>query len=139
MTLRVLFDTDVVVDVLTERSGHFDDSSRAVDLAAQGLIEGVVSATSLTTIAYLSRRYPAMRDSRQVLSRVLGVFEAAAVDRKVIDVALASPIADFEDAVQLACAQAAACQAIVTRNTSHFRRSPIEILRPGQLVSRIKT
>lgn len=138
MSLRVFFDTDVVVDVQTERPEHFAVSARAVDLAAQGLVDGFVSTISLTTIAYLSRRYPAISDSRQVVRRVLSVFGAVDVDRKVIDAALASSIADFEDAVQLACAHAAKCQALVTRNTSHFRRSPIEILTPGQLLSRVK-
>jgi hypothetical protein len=44
---------------------------------------------------------------------------------------------DFEDAVQVACAVAMKIEAIVTRDLNGFTGSPILVLSPGDLRSRL--
>ena len=44
---------------------------------------------------------------------------------------------DFEDAVQLAAAQVAGLDALVTRNTSDYRSSALPIFTPQDFLSRL--
>lgn len=46
-------------------------------------------------------------------------------------------MADFEDAVQVAAAQAAGIDAIVTRNGGDFAGTPLTVLTPAQFLQRL--
>lgn len=50
--------------------------------------------------------------------------------------AVSLPMADFEDAMQVAAARACGAQHIVTRNVSDFVRSPIPAVTPREALDR---
>lgn len=54
--MKVLLDTNVILDVLLEREEFKDESGRILGLAEHGKCRGVVSATSITDIYYISRK-----------------------------------------------------------------------------------
>ena len=53
---RVLFDTDVCLDVLLQRQPYFSTSAFALDTVGQGKIEGFVAGHAVTNLFYLLRR-----------------------------------------------------------------------------------
>ncbi|WP_129674349.1 hypothetical protein [Candidatus Chloroploca sp. Khr17] len=55
----------------------------------------------------------------------------------VLTTAYSSSMADFEDAVQVAAAQAAGIDVIVTRNGADYTDAPMLILTPKELLSRL--
>jgi hypothetical protein len=59
------------------------------------------------------------------------------VDRPLLEAALALPGADFEDNVQIACAQAANLDLIVARNVADFTRSPVPTVEPPAVVQHL--
>lgn len=71
------------------------------------------------------------------MRRLLSSMGVASLDGEVLQRALALPIADFEDACQVAAADRAGVEAIVTRNVSDFQGSPVPLLTPVQLVARL--
>ncbi|PSR17530.1 hypothetical protein C8255_12225 [filamentous cyanobacterium CCP3] len=66
---------------------------------------------------------------------MLELIQVAQVTDQVIRAALQSPMADFEDAVTSAAANAATLELIVTRNRSDFALSTIPAIFPKDLVA----
>ena len=127
---RVLYDTNIILDVLLKREPHLLASARALDAAATGRVEGHLAGHAVTTIAYLLQRQLGLEKSPGVLIDLLSTLKVAAVTDAVIRQALARGFADFEDAVTCEAASQAGCSIIVTRNTDDFARSPIPAILP---------
>ena len=130
--MRVLLDSNIVVDFLHNREQFFDDADLVMGQVERGVVTGLLCATTLTTIAYLTGKtlgkLPAVEQIRQLLK----IFEVAAVNRAVLDAALAGNMSDFEDAVLAEAAHQAGAQAIITRNLKDFAHSPVRAYTPRQ-------
>lgn len=132
---RVLFDTNVILDIFLKRSPHVDASAAAFSLAATNRVVGFVAGHAVTTIAYVFEREVGPKKMRAALSEALSVLTVAAVDDAAIRQALKSPIGDFEDAVTEIAAQRANVSTIVTRNVVDFARSRIPALPPDAFIA----
>ena len=127
---RVLFDTNVVLDVLLDRQPYVEASSAAWAAVESGISEGMLAAHAVTTIHYLVRKEVGNIKARRIMTAILRVFGVAAVDGAVVQEALQLPFSDFEDAVTAAAARLAGCEYIVTRDPKGFRGSPVRPLTP---------
>ena len=56
MKVRVAFDTNIILDVLLGREPFVANASALFAYAHEGRIEGLLAATSLTTVFYLIER-----------------------------------------------------------------------------------
>ncbi len=136
---RLLFDVNVVLDVLLDRAPFAEASSAAWAAVEGGRADGLLSAHAVTTIHYLNTRAVGGRAARRTTEALLEVFGVAPVDDVVLRAALALGWADFEDAVTAAAARRAKCQAIVTRDPKGFPRCPLRVVTPGDLVAWLTT
>ena len=127
---RILFDTNVVLDVLLDRQPYVEASSAAWAAVETGISEGMLAAHAVTTIHYLVRKEMGNIKARRIVTAILRVFGVAAVDGAVVQEALQLPFSDFEDAVTAAAARLAGCECIVTRDPKGFRGSPVRSLTP---------
>ncbi|PSB25176.1 PIN domain-containing protein [Stenomitos frigidus] len=127
---RVLFDSDVLLDVFLQRQPHFTASAIAIDTVGQGKIEGYVAGHAVTNLFYLLRRQLERDQSRDILATLLLKMHVAAVTDAVIREALASSFTDFEDAVAHAAAKSIGVEIIVTRNIKDFRSGTIPAVLP---------
>lgn len=133
--MRVLIDTNVILDVLLERHPHYPDSVAVWNLAEQGQIEGYLSAVSFTNIHYIVRKAHGIKAASRVLRAIRSVFAVAPCDGKVISQAIDADSTDFEDSVQLFSGANCGVSVIVTRNPEHFSRSHIQVASPGELLA----
>jgi len=131
---KILFDTNVVLDVLLDRQPYGEASASAWAAVETGISVGMLAAHSVTTIHYLIRKEKGNVKAKQIASAILRVFGVATVDGAVIQEALQLPLSDFEDAVTAAAARRAACECIVTRDPRGFRGSPVRPLTPEALL-----
>jgi predicted nucleic acid-binding protein len=90
----------------------------------------MLAAHAVTTIHYLVRREMGANKAKRIISAILRVFKATAVDGVAVQEALQLPLPDFEDAVTAAAARLAGCECIVTRDPKGFRGSPVRSLTP---------
>ena len=132
---RVLFDSDVLLDVLAQRQPFVIASAQALNTVTQEQVQGYVSGHAVTNIFYILRRQIGSEAARELLSRLLQHIQVASVTDEVIRQALQSSIADFEDAVTSAAANAAGLEMIVTRNTSDFVTSSIPAIMPEEFLA----
>ena len=137
--MRIVLDTNVVLDVLLAREQFVAAAAEVFALAERSEVEGFLCATTVTTVDYLvGQRLPAA-DARQAIWRLLSLFDVAVVNRAVIERALRSKIADFEDAVLDEAGQLAGAETIVTRDTKDFRHAQLKVLDPQEFLSHLRS
>ena len=136
--MKVLVDTNVVLDVLLNRQPFAFASSRVFGLIEQSKLQGLLCATTITTIDYLLTQSLARPVARQTLRKLLELFEIAPVNRAVLEEALKSQVADFEDSVLDQAGRLAGADLIVTRNQKDFRHASLKVLSPDELLAGLK-
>ena len=122
---KILFDANVVLDVLLDREPHVASSAAAWAVVETGRAQGMICAHAVTTIHYLIRKERRNAKAGQIITAILRVFAVAAVDFGVFQEALQLPFPDLEDAVTAAVARQAGCDFILTRDPKGFRGSPV--------------
>ena len=130
--MRVLFDTNVLMDVLLERQPFVHESAAVVDQVVRGAVTGLIGATTVTTIFYLASREIGSKDAMRQIQKLMNLYEVAPVTRSVLDAAITSNSPDFENAVLAEAAHHAGAQAIITRNLKDFAHSPVRAYTPRQ-------
>lgn len=136
--MRVLFDTNVVLDVLLDRQPHAGPAIQLFEQVAQRRLQGLLGATTVTTIHYLTEKAVGRKRARGHLETLLGLFEVAAVDRAVLTGALELGFGDFEDAVLHEAAAHAGATGIVTRDIAGFRVARLTVYAPDELVTLVE-
>ena len=132
---RVLFDSDVLLDVLAQRQPFIVASAKALNTVALGQIQGYLSGHAVTNIFYILRRQVGNEAAKKLISKLLQRIQIASVTDEVIRAALQSPITDFEDAVTSEAAKAMELKIIVTRNISDFVNSAIPAMLPEDFLA----
>lgn len=135
MTKRVLYDTNVLLDVVLSRTPFVGASATALDLVARRAVEGFVAGHTVTTIAYLVQREKGRKKAHEALVHLLSKLELALTTDAGVRLALAMNLDDIEDAVCVASALEAGCSVIVTRNPSHFRKAKLPAVLPEALLA----
>lgn len=134
----MLYDINVLMDVLLDRQPHLPHSIAALDAAIKGRVAGHVCADSMSTIFYLARKPMGAVAARKALVMLTRMLRVVPVTAATIDAALQSPMTDFEDAV-LGCAAAAAdIDLIVTRNLPDFAAGEVTAVTPTNLLAMLR-
>ncbi|MEC4818152.1 MAG: PIN domain-containing protein [Scytonema sp. PMC 1069.18] len=131
--MRLLIDTNIVLDLLQERKPFVEDAARVFEKIDAGEIEGFIAATTITNIYYIVRKAAGVKVAGEAIAQVLRDLHICAVDRTVLEQAISLNFPDFEDAVQCACGIAYGVDAIVTRDASGFVGAGIPVMSPGEL------
>jgi predicted nucleic acid-binding protein len=133
--LRVIVDTNVVLDVLLEREPFVRAAVGVFCLVEESRVDGFLCATTITTTDYLLTQSLPTSKARDALRKLTTLFEIATVNRPVIERALDSKIIDFEDAVLVEAGQLAGLDAVITRNTKDFAGSVLKVFDPDEFLS----
>ncbi|MCL2743144.1 MAG: PIN domain-containing protein [Planctomycetaceae bacterium] len=133
--IRVLIDTNILLDVLLNRKEFLEVSSAVIKLLLERKYRGFVAATTLTNMYYIVRRTTGKTDdAMRVVDKTLQWCEVAPVNRRVLDIARFSGIHDFEDAVQAAAAHDCHIDIVVTRDKTGFLDSGLNVYSPEEFL-----
>jgi predicted nucleic acid-binding protein len=131
--IKVLFDLNIILDVLQKREPFYADSARALACAETGRVQGLVAPHSLTTLFYLCAKDQSAAAARVTLTSLLQFLSVATVDGTTIERALNLPYRDFEDAVQMIAAVQCGAEYLVTRNPRDFQPAMLPVISPAEL------
>jgi predicted nucleic acid-binding protein len=131
--MRVLIDTNIVLDFLQEREPFVEAAAQLFKRIDAGEIEGFITATTITNIYYIIRKAAGSEVAIDAIIQIMTDLHICAVERNVLEQAIALNFQDFEDAVQYACAIGYGVDAIITRDISGFINSEIPVMSPGEL------
>ena len=132
--MRILFDTNVILDVLLDREPFSSTAAKLFSKVEIGEIAGYVCATTITTLHYISGKVIGADAAIEEINKLMMLFEVAPVNRAVLDAALTSGFKDFEDAVVHESGVYKETQGIVTRDFDGFKKSKINIYSPEELL-----
>jgi len=125
--MKVLIDTNIILDVLLNRLAFSANSKIVFDLAEQKRFTGFISASAMTDIFYIARKeYKDNEIVYKAIEKLIDLFSVAPVFEKTITDALALRWKDFEDAVQYTVAKENGITHIITRNKNDYK--PFDIL-----------
>src|SRR3990172_1764976 len=131
----VLFDLNIILDVLQERIEFYEFSARLLARAETGVIQGWLAAHSATTLFYLIAKDKSPEHARVTITSLLQFLKIAPVDQSTIEQALNLPYQDFEDAVQMIAALRIRADYLLTRNVRDYQPAPLAVITPAELLA----
>ena len=134
---RILLDTDILLDVALDRAPHVEAAAALLDYLEQHPGVGFMAWHTVSNFYYLVVPRHGRDETRELLLDLSRFVEVAATDTESLRVAGRLPMRDFEDAMQVAAAQACAAEIIATRNTRGFRASPLKARTPIQVLDHL--
>lgn len=135
--MKVLIDTNVVLDVLCGREEFLEASSKVWKYCEVNKLIGVISALSVPNIVYILRKELDPDKTKEIIDRLLLIFDVVELTEEDLRKAAEMKTADYEDAVQMCCAERINADFIVTRNIRDFVSSPVPAVKPSELLDRI--
>ncbi len=135
--MKVLIDTNVILDVLYKREGFYEDSLKIWKLCETRKIDGYISALSIPNIVYILRRELDPEKTLEVINNINLVFKIYDLKSEIIMQAAEKKTKDYEDALQMVTAQKLKASFIVTRNIKDFADSKIIAVKPSELLERL--
>lgn len=135
--MKILIDTNVILDVLCNRKEFVDDSLKVFKHCEANQITGCISALSVPNIVYIMRKELDGEKIKEILTTLTSLFTV--IDLRESDLTKAADLdfSDYEDALQSVCATRAKVNYIVTRNIKDFRNSTVPAIKPSELFDRI--
>lgn len=137
--MKVFYDSNVVLDLLLNRTEFLADSMAALKFSELGIVKGYISVVSITDIFYLVRKN--LKDYNQAIAKMQILFNIVNIgkaDKKTAYRALNSGWNDFEDAVQYSVAKKIKAKYIITRNKKDFANSEIPVVSPAEFIALMK-
>ena len=136
--MKILLDTNVVLDVLLDREPFKEDSLNAMKDALEKGHLLYLSASAVTDIFYVLRK--AIQSKQSALGHLqtlLKIVSIASVNEKIILNAFKSQVSDFEDAVVDETASSNGIDLILTRNSKDFRKANTKVMTPTEYLESI--
>lgn len=135
--MRILLDTDVVLDYLLDREPFAAASGAIWQAGEQGQLEIYVAAITPINVFYIARKLKGEAVARGLVASLVTTARMCTLDQAILTAALSSSMPDYEDAVQATTANTYQLDGIVTRNFQDYVGSPVPVMSPADMVSRL--
>ena len=136
--MKIMCDTNIIIDVLLEREPFVEDSYKVLSLCEEHQINGFVSASSVTDIYYLVRKYTHNTElAYKAIGKLLEIVKVCSVTNQDVLTAFQKKAKDFEDCLVVTCAKSIYCDCIVTRNKKDFEEFDIQVFTPTELLQQL--
>lgn len=133
--MKVLFDTNVLLDIALAREPFVKASIAAWTMVAEGQEKPLLAPHSLATFYYIVRQAHGKDLAMEAVHDLLETGRVAAFDDACAQESSALAFSDFEDAMVAACALRSEADWILTRNQSDFKKSPVDCQTPEVFLS----
>jgi len=133
--MKVIIDTNVIIDILQHREPYYQDSYRTILLGLQEKTETFLCAAAVADIYFIISKN--ISDSKKVgekinaLNVLLKICDTTSAD---VNTALSLNMAAFDAALISAIAKRENADYIVTRNEEAFSGSPVPTISPSKLL-----
>ena len=132
---KVLFDTNIVLDIALKREPYFSASSKLFTFIDQFILKAYVTGSAITDIYYIIRKQTDRETAKAFLLDLIKVVPIIGVDQNIVINAIESDLKDFEDAVQVHSAIDHGINYIITRNKKDFKGIQLGVFSPEEAIS----
>jgi predicted nucleic acid-binding protein len=127
---KVFVDTDVILDLLAQRIPHFHFSAVLFTFAEMKKLELYTTPLILANTFYILRKQLGNDEAKKLLRKLRILLHIIDSSESVIDKALNSDFADFEDAIQYYTALENKITLILTRNLRDYKKASVVVQTP---------
>ena len=129
--MRILLDTNITIDILTNRQPFCSDS---IACYKKDLLHGdkiFISTVSVADVMYITKsKFSDRKNQINTVSNFINTLKIAKITSKDLRFAFTGVMTDFEDALQACCAKRHHIDYIITRNVKDFNLSPVKAIEP---------
>jgi len=136
--MKILIDTNIFLDVILKRKGHYIDSAKVWSLISEKKIGGCISAISVNNLYYILNRRVELNMVKEIVDQILEEFEIVSLSKEVLKLSRIIDHKDYEDSIQYISALSAGCEYIITRNQDDFSNIGIKVISPKEFIARLK-
>lgn len=137
--MKALIDTCIVIDLLQKREPFFDSAHKIFLAAARNQFEGYITAKSVSDIYYLMHRtFHDDQKTRNAISSLFKLFRISDTAGLDCQLAILSPIGDYEDAIMVETALRTNMDCIVTRNKHDYSNSTVPVYEPTEFLNQLR-
>ncbi len=132
--MRVLIDTNVLLDVLMERAEFLEHSANVWRRCETTLADGGISALSVANIVYILRKELTPQKTEDIIEKISLIFEIVELTAADIKAAAKMRMPDYEDALQILAARRFKADYIISRNCKDFQTDIIPAISPAEFL-----
>lgn len=134
--MRVLVDTNILLDVILLREPHLENSKRVLQ-CCQSFVDGYMALHSFSNMFYILHEIEnfSVEECRNTLNKFLYVFDVAGLTKAQLVSAINDVnFDDLEDSMQHGSALSADVDYIITRDTDDFKNCAVPAITPEQFL-----
>lgn len=136
--MRILIDTNVLIDYISKREPYFFNAEQIITLCANEKIYGCIAAHSVMDAIYITRKEYSIDERKNILKKICLILDVVGVDKyKIINSLSNDKFTDIEDCLQMECAKEFFADYIVTRNIKDFKNSVIKPIMPDEFLKMV--
>jgi len=133
--MKIFLDTNVVLGYMMERDG-FDAIMTLISQLSSQWDRFYVSSLSISTIAYVMRKQYTLEERKSRIRSLIKECNVLPVNDAQVMASFENESPDYEDSLQIACAEFGRCDVIITRNLKHFcKYTAIPSLTPAEFLT----
>jgi predicted nucleic acid-binding protein len=115
--MKILIDTNVILDVILQRSPFDAASYKVLKSAEEKIIEAYIASFAVTDLYYFISKNLGNNKAALAIKALLNIVKLIGITNKDVEKALRNPsIKDLEDALQVQCARKVKADYIITRD-----------------------
>ncbi|MBQ1510524.1 MAG: PIN domain-containing protein [Selenomonadaceae bacterium] len=133
-SMVLLIDANIILNYLMNRNPGFEEARKIMDFCRRDDIHGYVAFHTVSIIWYVLRRKPQEERRRLLLDICELLTVTGALHKDVIDAILDDDFSDFEDCLQVKCAENIFADYIVTENINDYSKSSIPAVTAVELI-----
>ena len=135
--MKVLIDTNILLDFFGQREPFQIPAIKIVAWAEKKQFQALVAAISFNNVFYIVRKEAGRKNALEAIRIMHALFETAPLNGAIIQQALDSDFADFEDALQYYSAVRSRAKCLITRDPRHYPQDGPAILSPEAFLARL--
>jgi len=136
--MRVLVDTNTIIDYIANREPYANDAYRIFELCVNKDITGCIAAHTIINLFYILRKELSVDERKSTIKKLCRVFTVVGIDVMKITSALDNDsFSDIEDCLQYECAKEFNVDFIITRNAKDFAGSSIKVEEPKEFLTKL--
>ncbi len=131
---KIYLDTNVLLDFLLGREGS-KKAATILQLGKSKAIHLYCSIVSIADIFYVLRKHIGKAEALEGVSMLMKCVNILPMGDMTVYSVLQDCGPDFEDSLQMVCAQTALCDYLITRNPKDYTQSSLPILSPADFLN----
>ena len=129
--MRVLIDTNVLLDAVARREPFSQNADKIIELCRQEKILGMIAAHTVVNAFYILRKNFSVAELKELFLSLCEFIYVEPVDiAKIIQALQDDNFSDFEDSLQEKCAANFSANYIITRDLKDYRQSAVPAITP---------